>query len=264
VGTHSIRKCTLTHMRGNGVSKDDKDTRGRWKATGHVSDRYDSVQLPYVDTKVASVLCIGGACTYVLNENMPSEFDLQHVVPEINVSDQFDSHVALVLGTALLWGCFTATVTHLVPLFIKDRVTAAYSILPSRLEDGVNPVEQQLVVVTGDNENVSLTPVSREEATMMEAGGGEGAATRDLLLAISLQLRDTNAYVEELRLQYERDRNQDRAAVERHYCNHNDNLRQIAIAPARCVVGGAAGSGSIRAAAATMVSNHLGGVDSWS
>jgi hypothetical protein len=42
VGTHSIRKCASTHVRGNGVSKDDKDTRGRWKATGRVSDRYDS------------------------------------------------------------------------------------------------------------------------------------------------------------------------------------------------------------------------------
>jgi hypothetical protein len=39
VGTHSIRKCTSTHVWGNGVSKDDKDTRGRWKATGRVSDR---------------------------------------------------------------------------------------------------------------------------------------------------------------------------------------------------------------------------------
>jgi hypothetical protein len=63
VGTHSIHKCALSHVRGNGVSKDDKDTRGRWKATSRVSDRYDSVQLPYVDTKVAASLCIGGACT---------------------------------------------------------------------------------------------------------------------------------------------------------------------------------------------------------
>jgi hypothetical protein len=38
VGTHSIRKCASTHVRGNGVSKDDKDTRGRWKAAARVSD----------------------------------------------------------------------------------------------------------------------------------------------------------------------------------------------------------------------------------
>jgi hypothetical protein len=38
VGNHSIRKCASTHVGGNGVSKDKKDTRGRWKATGRVSD----------------------------------------------------------------------------------------------------------------------------------------------------------------------------------------------------------------------------------
>jgi Transcriptional activator of glycolytic enzymes len=137
---------------------------------------------------------------------------------------------------------------------------SAYGVLPSQLQDGVNPVEWRVIVVSGDNENVSLTPVSREEATAMDAGGGmSGAASRDLLLSITSQLRDTNAHVEELWLQYERDRNQGHAAVERQYRVHNENIRRMAIAPARCVIGGTAGSGrSIGAAAATMVANHLG------
>jgi hypothetical protein len=79
---------------------------------------------------------------------------------------------------------------------------------------------------------------------VMDARGGmSGAASRDLLLSIALQLRDTNAHVEEQRLQYERDRNQGRAAVKRHYCVHNANIRRVVIAPARHVVGGVAGSG---------------------
>jgi hypothetical protein len=106
---------------------------------------------------------------------------------------------------------------------------------------------------------VSLTPVSREEAMAMDAGGGvSGAASRDLLLSIPSQLWVTNGHVEELRLHSERDWKQDRAAVERHYCVHNENIRRMAIAPARCVVGGTAGSGrSIGAPAATMVASHL-------
>jgi hypothetical protein len=95
--------------------------------------------------------------------------------------------------------------------------------------------------------------VSREEATAAGGGGGLSGASRDLLLAIALQLQDTNAHVEELRLQYERDRNQYSALMERHYHVHNENLRRIAIAPARRV-----GTGSIGAAAATLVNNHLG------
>ena len=44
--SHSIRKFASTHVRRCGVSKDDKDTRGRWKGKGQVSDRYDDVELP--------------------------------------------------------------------------------------------------------------------------------------------------------------------------------------------------------------------------
>jgi hypothetical protein len=100
VGTHSIRKCVSTHVRGNGVSRDDKDTRGRWKATARVSDRYNSVQLPYVNTKVASALCIGCACMYILSEAIPEHFVYTHVVPEIY--EQYGQNVALVLGNAVL------------------------------------------------------------------------------------------------------------------------------------------------------------------
>jgi hypothetical protein len=78
----------------------------------------------------------------VLNENaVPPEFVLQEVVPEINESDQFDSNISLVLDTALLWACFYSSVSLLVPLAIKDRAMSAYGALPSRLQDGVNPVE---------------------------------------------------------------------------------------------------------------------------
>jgi hypothetical protein len=182
VGTHSIRKCALTHVRGNGVSKDDKDTRGRWKVTGRVSDRYDSVQLPYVDTKVASTLCIGGACTYVLNEAVPPRFILEQVAPEIR--EQFGSQVALVLGTTLIWACFDMSVSHLVPLTMKGSVVAADSHLQV-LPQGFTPVERCLVIVTGDNENVSLTQVSRKEATaiMDTVRGGWGGCIFASLIA---------------------------------------------------------------------------------
>jgi Transcriptional activator of glycolytic enzymes len=247
VGTHSIRKCASTHVRGNGVSKDDKDTRGRWKATACVSDRYDSVQLAYVDTKVASALCIGGACTYILSEVIPEHFIYTHVVPEIN--EQYGQNVALVLGNAVLWACFNISVSHLVPLFIKDRVLLAYSM--AGLEEEPNPVARRLVVVTGDNETVSLTQVSREEATARQEGGG----SRDQLVAIEAQLQQTEAHVQQLRLQYTEDRNQVRTLMEKHHRITNENLKRIAMAPAWVV-----GRSMMTAAAAAvqMVNNHLG------
>jgi hypothetical protein len=234
VGTHSIRKCASTHVRGNGVSKDDKDTRGCWKATSRVSDRYNSVQLPYVNTKVASALCIGGPCIYILSEAIPETFVYTHVVPEIYV--QYGLGEALVLGNALVFACFTASLSHLVPLFIKDRVLAAYA--SAGLEEEPNPVSRRLVIVTGDNKSVSLTVVSREEATAKQDGGIAGSS-RDLLVALMAQLRQNEAHLEDLCHQCELQRNQDRtlrnqdwALIEKHYRIHNENLKRIATAHA--------------------------------
>lgn len=38
--------------------------RGRWKSRRRVSDDYDDIELPYIDAKVAGLLCISGPCKY--------------------------------------------------------------------------------------------------------------------------------------------------------------------------------------------------------
>jgi hypothetical protein len=55
---NSIRKFAATHVRKCGISKDNKDIRGRWKGKGRVSDVYDDVELPYPDCKVAEKLVL--------------------------------------------------------------------------------------------------------------------------------------------------------------------------------------------------------------
>ena len=87
LGSHSIRKYAATFARRCGVTKDEKDIRGRWKGAGRVSDVYDDVELPYPDAKVAEKLCGGGPCFYVsdpgLDATMMNTFVLSHVVPNI-------------------------------------------------------------------------------------------------------------------------------------------------------------------------------------
>jgi hypothetical protein len=64
----TLRKYGSTTCRNNEQqmsSIDDKDTRGRWRARHNQSDNYDDPELPFVDARVASILCIGAACTYV-------------------------------------------------------------------------------------------------------------------------------------------------------------------------------------------------------
>jgi hypothetical protein len=204
-----------------------------------------------VDTKVAAALCIGGACTYMLDENavLPQAV-VNLVVPEIN--NQFGSQVALVLGTALLWCVFNSSLSHLVPIFIQDRVNASIE-----LPEGVNPVERRLLVVTGDNENISLTQVSQEEVTTrMETGGG---SSRDLLAALMSQIQQqVVGQLEQMRRQAEINRNEDHAMLERQYRVHNKNIKRIAIAPARDVGPAHVVGRSIGAAALQMVATHLG------
>jgi hypothetical protein len=130
-----------------------------------------------------------------LSKAIPETFVYTHVVPE-RIYAQYGPGVALVLGNALLFACFTASLSHLVPLFIKDRVLAAYA--SAGLEEEPNPVSRRLVVVTGDNESISLTVVSREEATTRQDGGGIAGSSRDLLIALMVQLQQNEAHLEEL------------------------------------------------------------------
>ena len=85
LGTHSVRKLSSTHARRSGASKDDRDIRGRWKGRARVGDRYDDVELPWPDVKVAQMLCVGGACKYVIKNDsgVSNDFIFEFVVPNI-------------------------------------------------------------------------------------------------------------------------------------------------------------------------------------
>jgi hypothetical protein len=71
------------------VTKDEKDTRGRWKGSGRVSDVYDNVKLPYPDdvNKIAEKLCSDGPCCYrsdcALDATMMNTFIRIHIVTNI-------------------------------------------------------------------------------------------------------------------------------------------------------------------------------------
>jgi hypothetical protein len=99
-------------------------------------------------------------------------------------------------------------------------------------------VQRRLIIVAGDNENMLLTQVSREEATARQDGGVAGSS-RDPLITLMAQLRQNEVHLEELCQQCEPKmtqdralRNQDRALIEKHYRIHNESLKRIAIAPA--------------------------------
>jgi hypothetical protein len=138
LGTHSFRKFAATFCRRNGCSKDDKDCRGRWKRRSRTSDIYDDVELNWPDAKVASRLCVGGPCKYVVKEGagVSNYFILQHVVPSIRT--RFTDELALVLGKALLWLVFSEENSYVPDEVTRERICHAYNGI-RLLPENVNP-----------------------------------------------------------------------------------------------------------------------------
>ena len=61
---HSIWKYTSSHTRSPDISKDDWDLRERWEGKGRVADKYNDVDLPYVDATAAALLYMRDPCKY--------------------------------------------------------------------------------------------------------------------------------------------------------------------------------------------------------
>lgn len=126
LGSHSVRKFASSHVRKCGISRDEKDIRGRWKSRRHVSDIYDDVELPFIDAKVAGMLCIGGPCKYAIKEGsgINDAFILQNVMTKTRT--RVGDTVAKVLGKALLWYIMDPSSDGDIPDFLSLRVKNAY------------------------------------------------------------------------------------------------------------------------------------------
>ena len=67
LGSRSLRKFAATHARHCGVSKNEKDIRGRWKGKGQLSDVYnDNVELPYPNCKASGGEASNGRTLFLL------------------------------------------------------------------------------------------------------------------------------------------------------------------------------------------------------
>ncbi len=104
-------------------------------------DRYNDVELPYPDCKVAEKLCIGGPCYYVINNdfcstNVLTTFILTRVVP--NIQRRLPDSTVIVLGKAVLY--------HVYSTVVDNFLTAEYCelIQGSLLEKGINVVSVRI------------------------------------------------------------------------------------------------------------------------
>jgi hypothetical protein len=186
LGSHSVRKYAATHVRRCGVSKDEKDIRGRWKGKGRVSDFDKDIELPYPDAKVAEKLCVGRPCFYLIRENngtcdasVLKTFILTNIVP--NLCQKVPESTAFVFGKAGLWLLYSpAADSFCIPTEYSSRIKGLLSGLREMEEGGddLNPILQVLVLVTGDEGTVYIDvlpqEVEGEEQRLLMGGFGSG------------------------------------------------------------------------------------------
>ena len=179
LGSHSIRKFASTHVRNCGLSKDDKDTRGRWKGKGRVSDRYDDVELPYPDCKVAEKLCMGGPCynliiTSICSATVLSTFILTKVVP--NIRKRLPYSTLLVLGKAVLWLVFSSVANNfLSQAFINEVKGSLNDTGVATILNGQNPILKMPVSVSGADGTVYIDELAGNDGFAIPGAAAGGA-----------------------------------------------------------------------------------------
>ena len=255
LGTHSVRKYANTRARRLGARPDEADYRGRWKNDRRVSTVCYTEELPWVDAKVASYLCIGGACSYRIKQQseITDDWICEHVTPSIATSASYGRVLATLLGKALLWVTFSDH-SEWVPPAIRIRIKEAYEgVLGTEVAD--NPVEKHMLVLTGEEEMVTITEVSATATPTHDvaetAGPGNNIgqlvqgqqtlgtghldtfANRQLLQAMMSQMNNLQASMASLTEEMREAREVNRLAMEGHFRIVNQNLRWIQRHPLR-------------------------------
>ena len=121
-----------------------------WKRNKQMVDVYLDPEIPYPDARAAAAaLCIGGPIKYEIKKGSSLDdcWVLTHVVLRLSESLE-DQKAAAVLGKALLWACFDASVSEHVPPQVIKRVLLEYKRV-WRLVPTENPVRRVPLVICG-------------------------------------------------------------------------------------------------------------------
>ena len=205
IGTHSLRKFAVTMARMCGCSKDDVDVRGRWKSASRQQDTYAATTIPYIDGKVSAALCHGGPIAYVVKEEsgVTDDWIRTHVMPR--TAEKYPKQVATVLGRAVLWKVFDASVSedreqhHCIPAPLKLRVMQAFRNLGElcNLEAGENPVARLPLGVTGIDAQLVVDVIMTDDV------GGSGNGDRRVTGALDrTEIRHVGSQVLHLRREF--------------------------------------------------------------
>ncbi len=138
-----------------------------------MSDTYTGL-LSYPDANTAAKLCHDGPCSYRIKAGsaVTDSWILENVVPNIAASS-YGHRVALVLGKALLWVCFSHSESEWVHGPIRTRILNAYKALVGEDESPNNPIEKCLLVISGMEAQIMIQEIGPSDRH--ENRGGSNA-----------------------------------------------------------------------------------------
>jgi len=191
LGTHSNRKFPATWATLMGALQHEIEVRGRWKAArgSRVSSRYINPEQPFIDARVAALLCVDGPVKYEGKSEaaVSTIFLLEHVVPSINLFFPGVSGMAEVLGPVLLWGCHEQSMADRIPVWLRTRILQEYAaVRPEDFPIAANPVKKIPIVVFKAGAQLLIDEIPQEEEDNHNDNGQgrrQGAAPQEAVAA---------------------------------------------------------------------------------
>lgn len=194
-----------------------------------MSDNYTEVTLQWPDVKVATKLCIGGPCKYVLKEgsHLSNQWLVQNVTP--GIASVYGADVAALLAKPLVWALFedVTTDTTFVPQSIRTRIMTAYDQQLAHLPNNQNPVKKVQLIAFGEEEEVHLEEIPDDGAPQQQAGNANIHNRDNQTLATYARV----AAIERKQDDFHNEYRQDKAATIRRLERLERNVQRIAIAP---------------------------------
>ena len=186
IGTHSFRKFPATLARKKGCSRDDVDSRGRWRNKVRVSDVYMDIDLPHNDARTASRLCVGGAIKYeVLEETGVSRAWLTENVNPLT-KEMLSDDVAGTLGATLLWAAFDDDWESFMPAYMRDGIRNRFFASSPMWDAQQNPVKRVLLSIHENEGELFIQTIQMNEQGMVLGAlvQGQGGNVLETVAAI--------------------------------------------------------------------------------
>ena len=186
------------------------------------------MELPWPDVKMASMLCVGGPCRYVLVVVVSDEFILNHVAP--NIRKRFDEEILVILGMALLHSIFCINDTsNNVPSTISRRVRTAYTGIVD--DPSVPPVRRGPILCTGNAGEIYIDDFLSKDQLQANQGANQDdnqdATTNQGLPSGTLSDRPLRDQLRALQSQLQTVKGVLEVIEKRLESNHTNEIRQI-------------------------------------